>query len=289
MAASLAVGLALTGTLSMAGQQLPSEPARQFGASITPSFEGWFDNKDGSRSFLIGYLNRNRAQAVDVPIGPNNRIEPGGPDLGQPTHFLPGRHLGIFTVDVPKGFTPEQRLTWTLTVNGQALSIPFRLHTDYNVSVFVEPAAVGNTPPLVRFVEKGPSVQGPIATLARSPASYTTAVGKPLPLTAWGDDDAKYSTGTGAPLRKPVTPITMTWAKFRGPGDVKFENAKPSFETLAGGKVDEPFRGRAATTATFSAPGEYVVHASVNDYSGEGGGGEFCCWTTALIKVTVTP
>jgi hypothetical protein len=291
LAASLTAALALTGTLSTASQQvqLPSEPARQFGASITPSFEGWFDNKDGSRSFLIGYLNRNRAQAVDVPIGPNNRIEPGGPDLGQPTHFLPGRHLGIFTVDVPKGFTLEQRLTWTLNVNGQTISIPFRLHTDYNVSVFIEPAAVGNTPPVVRFTEKGSSLQGPIATLARSPASYTTAVGKPLPLTVWGDDDAKYSTGTGTPLRKQVSPVTMSWAKYRGPGEVKFENAKPQFETLAGGKVDEPFRGRSATTVTFSVPGEYVLHASVNDYSGEGGGGEFCCWTTALVKVTVTP
>ena len=75
-------------------QRLPIEPFRQFGSSVTPAFEGWYDNPDGSHVFLIGYLNRNSEQPLDVPIGPNNRIEPGGPDLGQPTHFLPGRQWG---------------------------------------------------------------------------------------------------------------------------------------------------------------------------------------------------
>src|SRR5262245_35001133 len=128
----------LAGSALLAGQQqpLPSEPPRQFGASITGAYEGWFKNADGTISFLVGYLNRNRAQDVDVPIGPNNRIEPGGPDLGQPTHFLPGRHTGMFIVTVPKDFTPQQRLTWTITVNGQSNSIPLRMNTDYNVSPF---------------------------------------------------------------------------------------------------------------------------------------------------------
>jgi hypothetical protein len=73
--------------VALSAQQLPSEPQRQFGTGITGSFEGWFANADGGRSFLVGYLNRNTAQELDVPIGPNNRIEPGGPDVGQPTHF----------------------------------------------------------------------------------------------------------------------------------------------------------------------------------------------------------
>ncbi len=72
-----------------AAQQI-SEPLRGFGASITAAYEGWFDNADGSHNFLIGYLNRNYNQAVDVPIGPNNTMGPNGPDLGQPTHFLSG-------------------------------------------------------------------------------------------------------------------------------------------------------------------------------------------------------
>ena len=43
----------------------------------------------------------------------------------------------------------------------------------------------------------------------------------------------------------------------------------------------------ATTTATFSAPGEYWLRAQVNDSSGDGGGGDQCCWTTAHVKVIV--
>src|SRR5579863_7152702 len=85
---------------TLSAQTLPIEPARDAGASVTGAFEGWFKNADGTFSLLLGYYNRNRKQEVDVPIGPNNRIEalgsgaPAGPDRGQPTHFLPGRGWG---------------------------------------------------------------------------------------------------------------------------------------------------------------------------------------------------
>ena len=42
----------------------------------------------------------------------------------------------------------------------------------------------------------------------------------------------------------------------------------------------------AATTATFRAPGEYILRAEINDESGDGGGGDQCCWTTAHARVT---
>ena len=35
--------------------------------------------------------------------------------------------------------------------------------------------------------------------------------------------------------------------------------------------------------------GENVLHVTVNDYSGDGGGGFQCCWTTGLVKVAVKP
>ena len=59
-------GLAAGALLS--GQQLPSEPPRQFGAGVTPAFDGWFDNPDGSHNFMVGYLNRNSKQPIDVPM-----------------------------------------------------------------------------------------------------------------------------------------------------------------------------------------------------------------------------
>src|SRR5260221_11966102 len=73
------------------GQTLPFEPPHDAGQSITAAYEGWFRNPDGSFSLLLGYYNRNQKQEVDIPIGPNNRMEPGGPDRGQPSHFLVGR------------------------------------------------------------------------------------------------------------------------------------------------------------------------------------------------------
>jgi len=81
----------------------------------------------------------------------------------------------------------------------------------------------------------------------------------------------------------------MVWSQYRGPGKVTFDNARPMLKTLAGGQVGQPYKGTATTTAKFSAPGDYVVMATLNDYSGPGGGGEGCCWTNGLVKITVTP
>ena len=289
-AALAAGGVLVSAPLDSArgAQQLPSEPSRQFGTSITGAFEGWFENPDGSRSFLIGYFNRNTTQALDVPIGPNNRIEPGGPDMGQPTHFLPGRHWGMFVITVPKEFTtPDQRLTWTIVANGQPTSIPLRLHPDYTVSPFTD-VAVKNTPPVLRFAEQGPGVQGPLALLSTA-VTRTTSISSPLTLSLWATDDGRFASGTMALPKNPPPPVEFFWSKYRGPGTVTFEKEHPATETLAGGGVNVPFSGKATTTARFSDPGEYVLHATANDYSGEGGSGEVCCWTTAMVKVSVTP
>jgi len=279
-----AAGVLATGALVLS-QQLP-EPRKQFGASVTGAFEGWFTSADGSRGFLVGYYNRNSRQALDVPIGPDNRIEPGGPDMGQPTHFLPGRQYGMFVVPVPKTFGADDRLTWTIVANGQSTSIPLRLHPDYAIEPFSE-IAVGNTPPSIRFEERGPSIQGPIARLAASTAR-TASLLSPLALTLWATDDMKYTSGTGAPITTPRPPVVVTWSKYRGPGDVVFEKARPTVEKRpeSGGA---PFSGTATTSVKFSEPGEYVLHVTANDYSGDGGGGFICCWTTALMTVSVSP
>ena len=79
IAAAMACAI-VTAALSAQGQLLPSSPRKAFGASISPAFEGWFNNPDGSHTFLIGYYNRNWETAVDVPIGPNNYFTPGEAD-----------------------------------------------------------------------------------------------------------------------------------------------------------------------------------------------------------------
>ncbi len=273
-------------TLILLGQQLP-EPRKQFGASVTTAFEGWFNQDDGSRGFLVGYFNRNTQQELDIPIGPNNQIEPGGPDMGQPTHFLPGRQWGMFMVPVPKNFTPQDKLMWTIIANGQVTSIPLRLNPDYVISPFSE-IAVGNTPPALRFEENGPKIQGPLAMLDKAP-TRTAALAAPLAITVWVADDMKYTSGTSAPLSTPRPPVTLTWSKYRGPGAVTFDKAKPEVEKLPTGTDNAAFSGRATSNVKFSEPGDYVLHVTVNDYSGDGGAGFQCCWTTGLVKVSVKP
>src|SRR5438128_9606489 len=80
------------GALVRAGQQgqgqspspLPlSNSVREKGSSVTGAYEGWYRDKDGSVRALVGYFNRNTKQELDIPIGPNNRIEPGGPDRSE--------------------------------------------------------------------------------------------------------------------------------------------------------------------------------------------------------------
>ena len=65
---------------------------------------------------------------------------------------------------------------------------------------------------------------------------------------------------------------------------VTFSNARPPVEKTEG---KAPFNGKSATTATFSAPGDYVLLVVANDFSGEGGRGFQCCWTTVALKVSV--
>jgi len=281
-----AAGFVAGGVLLSA--QVPAvipEPRRGSGASVTGAFEGWFYNPDGSRTFLIGYYNRNTQQALDVPIGPNNKIEPGGPDLGQPTHFLPGRQWGMFTVPAPRDFKPTDSYVWTITANGQTTNIPLRLHPDYVMSPFRE-IAVGNTPPLIRFEPSGEGTRGPLANLASAP-SRAASLASPFALTVWASDDMKYTSGTGAAMTTPRPPVIARWSKYRGPGAVTFDKPRPEVEKLA----DEgaAFAGKATTNVKFSQAGDYVLHVIANDYSGDGGGGFGCCWSTAMVKVSVKP
>lgn len=259
--------------------QLPLEPTHDSGQSVTPAYEGWFHNPDGSFSFLVGYYNRNQKQDLDIPVGPDNKIEPGGPDQGQPTHFVPGRQWGMFTIKVPRDFG-DKKLVWTLTVNGQSTQVPFSLNQLWELSPFVD--ATGNMPPYVGFSESGPFAFGPRSVRGEAMAT----VGQPLDITAWVADDAKLVPGQN-PLLARLPAVTVTWTKFRGPGNVSFSNPRPpAVKTAFTPPPNATFTGKATTTATFSAPGEYILRIAGNDWSGEGGGGFQCCWTSAYLQVT---
>jgi len=272
--------VAMVGSLMVGGaaaqQELVMEPLKDAGLTVYPAFEGWFQNADGSYTILIGYYNRNKKQILDVPIGPNNRIEPGGPDQGQPTHFLVGRGWGTTSIRVPKDFG-DKKLVWTLTTNGKTVSVPFGITKGYQIEPYLD-AAMGNKPPVFKFAEKGEELTGPPKPLAAAPV-LAGVVGQPVTISAWLTDDGHEEPSTGsaaaaAAARRPR--ISATISKFRGPGDVTFANARPAVEN-----------DRISTTATFSMPGEYFIRIEGNDSSGVGGGGFQCCWSTAFVKVNV--
>ena len=269
---------ALAASTAFAQEQLTPQPPHDSGQSVTPAFEGWFQNADGTFSLLWGYFNRNFKQEVDVPVGSDNKVEPGGPDQGQPTHFLTRRQWGVFVSTVPKDFG-KKKITWTLTVSGTTTAIPASLDPLWEVAPFKD--ATGNTPPFVGFSESGPFVQGPRG----QSQSLTATVGSPLSLPLWVSDDANVIPGAG----KPNTPaVALTWTKFRGPGTVTFSNAKPAIEQASfTAPPRSAFQGKAATTATFSAPGEYILRVQANDWTGDGGRGFQCCWSNAQVRVSV--
>ena len=106
LAAVIAVGsyANLRGQAPQGQPQLPGAPLGGRGEAVFPAIEGWGPHTDGTNTILIGYYNRNRDQVIDIPIGPNNHMDPGGPDMGQPTHFEPGRAYGVFSLHAPKDF-----------------------------------------------------------------------------------------------------------------------------------------------------------------------------------------
>lgn len=278
----LCMAVALGSAAFARAQDLPLEPLHETGQTVTGAYEGWFRNQDGSFSFLLGYYNRNLKQDLDIPAGPNNRIEPGGPDQGQPTHFLSGRQWGVFTVTVPKDFG-KNKLTWTLVSNGQTTLVPMSLDPLWEVSPFLDPST-GNTPPILKL--EGASVQGPRPISV----AMTAKPAAPLKLAVSVSDDAKVPLIGALGLEKPSTPpLTVTWIELRGPATVAFSNAQPAVALASAQVTSAGVSGIAATTATFSEPGDYLLLVVANDWSGVGGHGYQCCWTNAYVKVSVRP
>ncbi len=136
----LLVALAALLLLQPAGAQTRYTYSK--GQSVAPSYEGWTPNDDGSFTLYFGYMNANWLEEFDVPIGPGNAIEPGGPDQGQPTHFYPRRTAFLFTIRVPKEFG-DKELVWTLTTNGMTERAYASLKTDYQINHQVISLEVG--------------------------------------------------------------------------------------------------------------------------------------------------
>jgi hypothetical protein len=204
--------LTITSLLAIAlgfATQHPGAQTYSRGQNASPAFEGWEQNADGTFNFLFGYMNRNWDEVLSVPIGPDNNIEPGGPDRGQPTVFLPRRNRFVFRVQVPKEWG-DKELIWTLTTKGKTEKAFASLRTDYfidDVVIASETGALGagTSSPEVR-ANKRPSVK------IEGIPTRNARVGQPLTVVAWVADDGvpRPRGNVGSAVRRPSTNASPT-------------------------------------------------------------------------------
>ena len=237
--------------------RLPGAPSATVGASVTPALEGWYPNPDGTFTILVGYRNRNQNQQVDVPVGPNNKIEPGGP-YEQPTHFDPGRHYGVFSIIVPKDFG-TRRLTYTINVNNQPQTILLGLPGGYQVAPFLR-ADTGNTPPVVKLDAAGPEYIGPPHGAA---TTLTAKVDEALPLSLYLSDTGntisqQNQAEPATPAATATAPTTGAARGARGARGAAATAPAPSGDTAAAGDVPA-LRGAAAARVAAAARGGVTV------------------------------
>ena len=185
------------------------------GQNLVPVFEGWQRNDDGSYKFYFGYLNRNYKEVLDVPVGPNNRFEPGPPDRQQPTHFYSRRHEFVFTVDVPKDWDKTRRLQWMLTVNGKTETANGWLQPEWEVDegVIQMNLGPGGAPP------SDPPNRRPRVTTGSK--DVATTVKTPVTLSIQATDDGipkPRRPRPGATTPPPPQGLRVRWLHYRGAG-----------------------------------------------------------------------
>lgn len=250
------------------------------GQDVQPIFEGWSHLPDGTIAMHFGYLNRNYVEEPSIPVGPNNALEPGGPDRGQPTYFYPRTNRNLFTVTVPKDWGNKE-LTWTITVNGKTEKAYGWLQPEWEIDPAGGASTGGRTDAEYRKnqapvlnIENTATVTLPSPLtltanvtddgLPKPAAQRKPAIGQETPPLLQGGADAPVNvpqvagrgrdrTGGAGPGATPPA-LTVTWMVWRGPGAVVLQ---PQTAVVKDGK--------AQTTATFSKAGEYILRAKASD------------------------
>lgn len=249
-----------------------SEFNRVAGQNIQPFYEGWQRMPDGHSVMWFGYLNRNFKELGDVPIGPDNHFDLQ-PDMGQPTHFYPRRHLFVFKVDVPKDWPAEKRLVWSVNYHGKSAAASGWLQPEWEVDdgVIQMNIGPGGAPP------ENPRNQAPTIAVR---GDTTVAVGGALKLSASVTDDGipkprgrnASANPAAAKQAMPLPPAAMPppraqlglrikWILYRAPstgGEVVFD--QDSNVPVVGGTSSE-----LSNSATFNAPGVYWLRAIATD------------------------
>jgi len=283
---SLLAGLALA---LLVASPLLAQTRYATGQDVVPAFEGWERNQDGSFNMVFGYMNRNYEQQLDIPVGPDNMIEPGVADQGQPTHFYVRRQQFVFKVHVPKDWGKKD-LVWTLRVNGKTEKAYASLLPFQELGLFVYQENRGSAADITDTPEpnEAPTIKMSGSTQLTARAGETLSLvaevsddGHPIPRrrAANGqpavrrDSDGAVVSGTGTvgpggsgprrenPLTQalvrlePGVALGVTWIVYRGSDDgVKFEPQRVAVKD-----------GRATSTVSFAKPGTYVVRGYADD------------------------
>jgi len=262
----------------------------QFGQHIEPAYEGWRPNADGTFSFMFGYMNENWTEQPVVAIGDNNFFSPGDADRGQPTHFLPRRNRFTFEVVVPSDWG-ERELVWTLNVNGIERKAYATLKDDYLVDNMVIASETGSLGAGTSSPESRANIP-PVVTI-QGDDIRTARVGEEMSFVTQVIDDGlpkarRESTTSESDLQRrmmrPPTRITvgkvnglfLSWNKYRGPGNVTFDPPmpKPWEDTRTSANSpwgalwlppEAPEDGLYEVTATFDAPGTYILWGRADD------------------------
>ena len=246
------------------------------GQTVQPVFEGWAHNPDGSYEMHFGYLNRNYVEEIDVPVGADNRLEPAGPDRGQPTFFYPRVNRRVFSVTVPADWG-DRELVWSVTVRDQTYRAIGWFQAEWEIAVnpgarfsaATEGQAANQAPTLVVDAARtvtlpdrltmvatvtddglpeprgrgGRGARVVLPTFEQNPDGPTVPVNVPQLLPA----------NRSRPTRTKVEQVNVTWTQWRGPTGVTLESQ------------GEPQDGVATVTATFETPGEYLFRVQASD------------------------
>jgi hypothetical protein len=290
------------------------------GQTVTPAYEGWWPNEDGSYKLFYGYMNSNWEQEYLIPVGPENYFTfaepheldeasqsayvPATADQGQPTHFYPRRNPFLFTIDVPADFG-EKELVWTLSSQGETIRAYGSLAPDYRIDPQVISTEVGgdygsladalrtNIPPVIdiegslhRTVRVGEKLH--LKVHAEDPDNLParrTRGGLPTTLDQLYNPPSSIVAISGPGLR-------FSWSVYRGDAEeVAFDPVQ--MKTWTDTRMyansawsppwyipEAPANNDWITEVTFDEPGEYTLRAVASDGS---------MFTYENLIVTVTP
>jgi hypothetical protein len=225
------------------------------GQDVSPTFNGWKTNPDGTYTLYFGYYNRNSEEEVDIPIGPDNRFDLDNIDQGQPTHFYPSPRWWVFGVVVPKDWPKDKRVVWTLTNRGYTNQSKGWLQPEWEV----DQGIISKNSPrdsMLMTVSAGDIDFENLAPAMKGSPAQTIKLGDPLTLTVTATDDGRPKPLSSGEARQ--LGVRIRWIVYRGSGRVRFDP-----EIMPQRVYGKPVTME--TKVSFGSPGVYRLRAIASD------------------------